>query len=106
MLKMRHLFWIFIVGLVVCLALAPGIARADGGDPTDAGALSTADWFFFLGLIFSGFTLVAFLIAWKLGLFKNTEEAKYYMLTIDEPDYSTPEWAREETDGNPNGDDE
>ncbi|HRW10382.1 MAG TPA: hypothetical protein P5121_35000 [Caldilineaceae bacterium] len=54
-----------------------------------------ADWMFLSFIIFAGAAFVAFLIALKSGLLSNLEDAKYYILDIDEADYYTPEWARE-----------
>ena len=54
-----------------------------------------ADWMFLSFIIFAGAAFVAFLIALKSGYLSNLEDAKYYILDIDEADYYTPEWARE-----------
>lgn len=53
-----------------------------------------ADWMFLTFLLFGGVAFVAFLMALKSGLLSNLEEAKYYMLTIQEEDYYAPDWAR------------
>lgn len=53
-----------------------------------------ADWMFLSFMIFAGVALIAFLTALKSGLLSNLEDAKYYILEIDEPDYYTPDWAR------------
>jgi hypothetical protein len=55
-----------------------------------------ADWMFLSFGIFAGVSFLAFLLALKSGLLSNLEEAKYHVLTIDEPDYYSPEWARTE----------
>jgi hypothetical protein len=49
-------------------------------------------------LIFAGVAFLAFLFALKAGWLSNLEDAKYYILEIDEEDYYTPEWAREGDD--------
>ena len=54
-----------------------------------------ADWMFLSFIIFAGASFVAFLFALKIGLLSNNEDAKYYILEIDEPDYYTPDWAKE-----------
>ncbi|MFN2200729.1 MAG: hypothetical protein ACK2UO_05955 [Caldilineaceae bacterium] len=54
-----------------------------------------ADWMFLSFIIFAGASFVAFLFALKIGLLSNIEDAKYYILEIDEPDYYTPDWAKE-----------
>lgn len=56
-----------------------------------------ADWMFISFGAFAGCALAAFLVALKLGLLSNLEDAKYYILEIEEEqDYYTPEWARTE----------
>lgn len=56
-----------------------------------------ADWMFISFVAFAGCALVAFLVALKMGLLSNLEDAKYYVLEIEEEqDYYTPEWARTE----------
>jgi hypothetical protein len=55
-----------------------------------------ADWMLLSFLAFGAIALVAFLVALKRGYLSNLEDAKYHILTIDEPDYYTPEWARAE----------
>ncbi|MFN2104598.1 MAG: hypothetical protein ACK2U5_04680 [Candidatus Promineifilaceae bacterium] len=57
-----------------------------------------ADWMFLSFLIFAGVAFLAFLFALKAGWLSNLEDAKYYILEIDEEDYYTPEWAREGDD--------
>ena len=54
-----------------------------------------ADWMFLSFVMFAGAAFVAFLMALKSGMLSNLEEAKYYILEIDEADYYTPEWAKE-----------
>jgi hypothetical protein len=55
-----------------------------------------ADWMLLSFLAFGLVSLVAFLVALKRGYLSNLEDAKYHILTIDEPDYYTPGWARAE----------
>lgn len=64
--------------------------------PGDGSEMIMADWLFFSFLAFFGVALVAFILAWRNGMLKDVEDAKYYILTIDEPDYYTPDWARTE----------
>jgi hypothetical protein len=54
-----------------------------------------ADWMFLSFLIFAGVAFLAFLFALKAGWLSNLEDAKYYVLEIEEEDYYTPAWARE-----------
>lgn len=58
-----------------------------------------ADWMLLSFLVFFGIALVVFVIALKRGYLSNLEDAKYHILSIDEPDYYTPEWAKEDDDG-------
>lgn len=53
-----------------------------------------ADWMFLSFVIFAGAAFIAFLVALKSGLLSNLEDAKYYVLEIDEVDYYTPDWAK------------
>jgi hypothetical protein len=55
-----------------------------------------ADWMFLSFMIFAGVAFLAFVAALKRGLLANLEDAKYYILEIDEDDYYTPAWARKE----------
>jgi hypothetical protein len=58
-----------------------------------------ADWMFLSFIIFAGTAFVAFLLALKAGLLSNLEDAKYYVLEIQEEDnYNTPDWVREAGD--------
>ncbi len=58
-------------------------------------ALTVATWLVLSYVVLFLAALSVFLIALKSGMFHNVEEAKYYILSIDEPDYYTPEWAKE-----------
>lgn len=53
-----------------------------------------ADWMFLSFIIFAGTAFMAFLLALKAGWLSNLEEAKLYILQIEEEDYYTPDWAR------------
>jgi hypothetical protein len=53
-----------------------------------------ADWMFLSFIIFAGTAFLAFIVALKAGWLSNLEEAKYYVLEIEEEDYYTPDWAR------------
>lgn len=57
-----------------------------------------ADWMLLSFLSFFGSALALFVVALRRGLFRNLEQAKYYLLSVEEPDYYTPEWAREDSD--------
>jgi len=64
----------------------------------DVAAWLMADWMLLSFLVFFFGALVAFVVAVRRGQFRDLEAAKYHLLTIDEPDYYTPAWAREDGD--------
>ena len=47
-------------------------------------------------VIFAAVSVGFFVVAVKWGVLRDLEQAKYYMLTIDEPDYYTQDWPKEE----------
>ena len=77
---------------VQALAATPALAH----DGPDGNEWLMADWMLLAFLVFFGAALLTFLVALKRGLFHNLEDAKYHILTLDEPDYYTPDWARED----------
>ncbi len=82
-----------LVGWMLLVLAAPVLAH---DAPDDGAEWLMADWMLLSFLVFFGVALVAFIIALRRGMLSNLEDAKYYILSIDEPDYYTPEWAREE----------
>lgn len=72
----------------------PGVAWAHEAPAGDEYVL--ADWMLLAWLLFFACALTVFMVALKRGLLSNLEDGKYHILTIDEPDYYTPDWAREE----------
>lgn len=54
-----------------------------------------ADWMFLTFIMFAGVAFGAFVLAIKAGLLSNLEEAKFYILEIEEEDYYTPDWAQD-----------
>ncbi len=95
---------LLLIGLLaVLLALgplaAPALAHGPLHDQPDGAEWLMADWMLYSFLIFFGAGLVCFLVALKRGMFNNLEAAKFHVLTIDETDYYTPEWAKEEAHG-------
>ena len=68
---------------------------AFGHEQPDGAEWLMADWMLLSFLVFAGAGLAVFLLALKRGQFHDMEGAKYHILSIDEPDYYTPEWARE-----------
>jgi hypothetical protein len=65
------------------LAALPALAH----DGPEGAEWVMADWIFLTFAVFAGGALLAFLFALKAGLMSNVEDAKYHILSIDEPDY-------------------
>jgi hypothetical protein len=80
---------LFLVGNAHLVWAAPILHEAPEGSEW-----VMADWMFLSFLIFAGASFIAFLLALKSGLLSNIEDAKYYILEIDEQDYYTPAWAK------------
>jgi hypothetical protein len=81
------------LALLWTLALA-GICS--GHDAPEGSEWVMADWMFLSFVIFGAAALLAFIVALKAGLLSNLEEAKYFILEIEEEDYYTPDWAQVE----------
>ena len=80
--------------LIVLAALAtPAAALAHDQPETDQSRWIMADWMLDTFFVFSGFALVAFLVAWKLGQFQELDKAAAIPLLVEEEDYYTPDWA-------------
>lgn len=91
-----RIMWSAAAAGVLALA-APTIVLAH--DAPDEGAeWLMADWMLLSFLVFFATALTAFVIAYKRGLLVDLETVKYQVLEIEEPDYYTPDWAREDTD--------
>lgn len=75
-----------------------GTAHAHEGPDEGQAAYVLADWMLLVFLVFFLTALVVFLVALKRGLLRDPEAAKYHLLEIDEPDYYTPAWAKEDGD--------
>ncbi len=82
---------------VVLATLVASPASAHDAPDDGAAAWVMADWMLLSFMVFGSAALVCFVIAVRRGLMRNLEEAKRHILTIDEPDYYTPAWARKET---------
>ena len=72
---------------------APAVALAHDQPENDQSNWVMADWMLDTFFIFSGFALVAFLVAWKLGHFQDLDKAAAIPLLVEEEDYYTPDWA-------------
>lgn len=98
-----------VLGLLLPAALAGGVLTPAPAyaheQPEGANAeWLMADWMLLSFLVFFLAALVVFVVAVRRGMFRDLEGAKYHLLTIDEPDYYTPGWAREDADAAPRGD--
>jgi hypothetical protein len=79
---------------LACAALAaPAAALAHDQPENDQSNWVMADWMLDTFFIFSGFALVVFLVAWKLGHFQDLDQAAAIPLLVEEEDYYTPDWA-------------
>lgn len=80
------------IGLLMALVL-PVLAH----DQPDGAEWLMADWMLLSWLAFFLAGLVSFVFALRRGLLSNLEgPSKHYLLTIDEPDYYTPDWAQDD----------
>jgi hypothetical protein len=78
------------VGIAVVFAVTITLAvalPASAHDQPDGAEWIMADWMFITFVLFAGAALLAFVVALKMGMLSNLEDAKYQVLTIDEPDY-------------------
>ena len=96
MKHLRNVLLSLLLSVLLSLNLVTPVFADDG--PTKDAAIVMGDWLFLSYLFFFIGALTVFLVALKRGVFRKTEDAKYYILTINEPDYYTPEWAKEEED--------
>jgi heme/copper-type cytochrome/quinol oxidase subunit 2 len=76
--------------------LAPAAAFAHDQPETDQSRWVMADWMMDAFFIFSGLALVVFITAWKLGHFRDLDQAATIPLYVHEEDYYTPDWALDE----------
>jgi protein-S-isoprenylcysteine O-methyltransferase Ste14 len=86
-----------VLAILVVAALAiPAAALAHDAPENDESKWVMADWMLDMFFVLAGVALVAFVLAWKAGHFHNLDEAARVPLAIDEEDYYTPDWARDE----------
>lgn len=92
---MRKIRWlsrrILLAVLLAAITASPALAH----DAPKGSEWVMADWMFLSFITFAGAAFVAFLLALKAGWLSNLEDAKHYILQIEEEDYYTPDWARE-----------
>jgi hypothetical protein len=92
-----------LFALAAALAL-PAAALAHDAPENDESKWVMTDWMLDMFFVLAGVALVAFVVAWKAGHFHDLDEAARVPLAIDEEDYYTPDWARDEEewdDGDP-----
>jgi heme/copper-type cytochrome/quinol oxidase subunit 2 len=83
---------VFFAVVLVALAAPAGVLAHDAPE-NDQSNWIMADWMLDTFFIFSGFALVVFLVAWKLGHFQDLDKAAAIPLLVEEEDYYTPDWA-------------
>jgi hypothetical protein len=84
-------------GAALSLALlCPAAALAHDAPESQRSRWVMTDWMMDLFFIFGGLALVAFLAAWKAGMFHELDTHASIPLIVPEEDYYTPEWALEE----------
>ncbi len=81
---------------MLALFATPALAHPPLHDQPDGADWLMADWMLYSFLIFFGVSFLTFLLLLKRGVFHNIEDAKYYILSIPEEDYYTPDWAKED----------
>jgi hypothetical protein len=86
---------VVLAGILLALNVHSGWAAPILHEAPEGSEWVMADWMFLSFLVFAGASFVAFLFALKSGVLSNIEDAKYYILEIDEEDYYTPAWAKE-----------
>jgi hypothetical protein len=79
--------------LALAALAAPAVALAHDQPENNQSNWIMADWMLDTFFIFSGFALVVFLVAWKLGHFQDLDQAAAIPLLVEEEDYYTPDWA-------------
>ncbi len=92
---MRRLLTTACLALAAVLAM-PAAALAHDQPENSQSRWVMADWMMEVFFLFAGIALLAFLLAWKAGHFHNLEQAARIPLLIEEEDYYTPDWARDE----------
>jgi hypothetical protein len=82
-----------LAGLVLAF---PTLALAHDAPETQQSRWVMTDWMMDTFFVFSGFALLAFLVAWKAGHFQELDALGGIPLLVEEEDYYTPEWALDE----------
>jgi hypothetical protein len=92
-LKTWHIRLLAVVYTLICSLVVAYPVFAHDAPPGDD--YQMADWMLFSALIFFGVSFIAFLFTIKRGWMKNPDELNKMLLNINEPDYYTPDWAKE-----------
>jgi H+/Cl- antiporter ClcA len=87
---------IVLLGVVLAVFGTPTLALAHDQPESSQSRWVMADWMMDAFFIFSGLALIVFLTAWKLGHFRDLDQAATIPLYVHEEDYYTPDWALEE----------
>jgi heme/copper-type cytochrome/quinol oxidase subunit 2 len=82
--------------LLLAVLVAPAAALAHDQPETQQSRWVMADWMMDTFFVFGGLAAVAFVVAWKAGHFQELDKMGSLPLYIEEEDYYTPEWARDE----------
>jgi hypothetical protein len=98
-LKHNRLLIVASILMGIFLFVQPALAAPPYHEAPKGSEWIMADWMFLSFLVFASVAFMAFIFALKRGLLSNLEDAKYYILDIDEADYYTPEWARNQEGG-------
>jgi heme/copper-type cytochrome/quinol oxidase subunit 2 len=85
-----------LLGVALTALGSPALALAHDQPETNQSRWVMADWMMDAFFIFSGLALVVFLTAWKLGHFRDLDQAATIPLYVREEDYYTPAWALDE----------
>lgn len=95
----RFIVLLALLALMVGLSARPALAAPPAHEAPPGSEWVMADWMFLSFAIIAGSAFMAFLFALKAGLLSNLEDAKYYILEIDEIDFYSREWTDEGGEG-------
>ena len=92
---MRRRLALFGLFMLAALVL-PAAALAHDQPENEQSNWVMADWMMDTFFVFSGLALVACVAAWKTGAFHELDTHASIPLYVQEDDYYTPEWAKDE----------
>ncbi len=99
-IQMWHIRILSAIYTILSALILVSAASAHDAPPGDE--YQMADWMLFTFLLFFGIGFIVFLVALKRGHLREPEAVKYVLFEIDEPDYYSPDWAREEKQNDTN----